>query len=61
MNANGNLVIDFRVNGKHDHYIGDVKHVQPHQSKAHATKPKKLTHRKKYFNEEEEFCSEIIF
>ena len=51
MNANGNLVIDFRINGKHDHYINDVKHVQPHQSKAHATKPKKLTHRKKYFDE----------
>lgn len=44
MNANGNLVIDFRINGKHDHYINNEKHVQPHQPKRYATKPKKLTH-----------------
>ena len=49
MNANRNLVIDFRVNNKHDHYIGDVKHVQPHQKKKYATKPKKLTHTKSLF------------
>lgn len=41
MNANGNLVIDFRVNGKHDHYINDEKHVQPHMPKHLATKPKR--------------------
>ena len=29
MNANRNLVIDFRINGKHDHYIGDEKRTQP--------------------------------
>lgn len=29
MNRNRNLVIDFQVNHKHDHYIGDEKHVQP--------------------------------
>ena len=52
MNANGNLVIDFRINGKHDHYINNEKHVQPHQPKQYATKPKKLTHRKKMFSTE---------
>lgn len=46
MNANGNLVVDFRINGKHDHYINKEKHVQPHQPKSHATKSKKLIHRK---------------
>ena len=51
MNANANLIIDFRVNGKHDHYINKDKHVQPHQPKQYATKKKKLTHRKKFFNE----------
>ena len=51
MNANGNLVVDFRINGKHDHYINKEKHVQPHQPKKYATKPKKLTHRKKMFEE----------
>lgn len=30
MNANRNLVIDFRINNKHDHYIGKNKHKQPH-------------------------------
>lgn len=29
MNANRNLVIDFHVNNKHDHYIRDEKHTQP--------------------------------
>ena len=31
MNRNRNLVIDFQVNHKHDHYINhpDDKHVQP--------------------------------
>ena len=41
MNANRNLIIDFRVNNKHNHYIGDIKHVQPHQKKKYATKPKR--------------------
>ena len=46
MNAARNLVIDFRVNGKHDHYINkpEDKHVQPHQPKKAATKPYKLYH-----------------
>ena len=48
MNANGNLVVDFRINGKHDHYINDIKHTQPHQPKSYATKPKKLIHRKDF-------------
>ena len=47
MNANRNLVIDFRINNKHDHYIGLKKHTQPHQPKCAATKPYKLYHRKK--------------
>ena len=51
MNANGNLVVDFRINGEHDHYINKEKHVQPHQPKRYATKKKKLTHRKKIFTE----------
>lgn len=46
MNANRNLIIDFRVNNEHDHYINDKKHVQPHQKKKYATKPKKITHAK---------------
>ena len=46
MNANRNLVIDFRVNNEHDHFIGDVKHTQPHQKKKYATKPKKITHKR---------------
>lgn len=54
MNANGNLVVDFRINGKHDHYINKEKHVQPHQPKNHATKPKKLIHRKFVINETKE-------
>ena len=45
MNANRNLVIDFRVNNEHDHFIGDIKHTQPHQKKKYATKPKKITHK----------------
>lgn len=47
MNRNRNIVIDFRVNNKHDHYINDKKHVQPHQPKRYATKPWKATHPKK--------------
>lgn len=46
MNTNRNLVIDFRVNNEHDHFIGDVKHTQPHQKKKYATKPKKITHKR---------------
>lgn len=38
MNAARNLVIDFRINGKHDHFINDKKNVQPHRPKSHATK-----------------------
>ena len=41
MNANRNLVIDFRVNKEHDHFIGKNKHTQPHQRKRYATKPKR--------------------
>lgn len=41
MNRNRNLVIDFRINQKHDHYINKDKHVQPHRDKDNATKPKK--------------------
>lgn len=41
MNANKNLVIDFRINHKHDHYINDQKHIQPHNSKRLATKSRK--------------------
>ena len=41
MNANRNLIIDFRINGKHDHFVNDKRHVQPHQHKRHATKPNK--------------------
>ena len=40
MNANRNMIIDFRINGKYDHYIGMKKHTQPHQRKKFATKPK---------------------
>lgn len=41
MNANRNLVIDFRVNNEHDHFINKDKHVQPHiKNKKRATKPK---------------------
>lgn len=31
MNANRNLVVDFRINGEHDHFIGreEDRHVQP--------------------------------
>lgn len=40
MNAARNLVIDFRINGKHDHYINrsEDKSVQPHRCKKNATK-----------------------
>lgn len=39
MNATRNMIIDFRVNGKHDHYINDTKHTQPHiHKKDKATK-----------------------
>ena len=54
MNANRNLVIDFRVNKEHDHFIGDVKHIQPHQKKKYATKPKKITHKRVEEVEEKE-------
>lgn len=40
MNAARNLVIDFRINGKHDHFINRTKHVQPHNPKRWATKKK---------------------
>ena len=40
MNQNKNMIIDFRINGKHDHFIGDQKQVQPHQKKRFATKKK---------------------
>lgn len=41
MNANRNLVIDFRVNNEHDHYINKEKHTQPHPPKQYATKRKR--------------------
>ena len=41
MNANRNLIVDFRINGEHDHYINKDKHIQPHQKKKFATKPNK--------------------
>ena len=43
MNKNRNLVIDFRINHEHDHYINEAesRHVQPHQRKKFATKPKR--------------------
>ncbi len=52
MNANRKQLIDFRImtgtpDGRlvtrHDHYINDprTKHVQPHQPKKYATKPRK--------------------
>ncbi len=41
MNANRNRVIDFCINRKHDHYINDQKHIQPHNSKRYATKSRK--------------------
>ena len=45
MNANKNLVVDFRINGVHDHYIGKEKHVQPHNIKKRATKKNTLKNR----------------
>lgn len=33
MNANRNLVIDFRINGKHDHYIQKNANPQPWNTK----------------------------
>ena len=47
MNANKNLVIDFMINKEHDHFIGEIKHTQPHQKRKYATKPKKITHNHK--------------
>ena len=41
MNANRNLIVDFRINGEHDHYINKDKHIQPHQKRKFATKPNK--------------------
>ena len=43
MNKNRNLVIDFRVNHEHDHYINEKesRHTQPHQREKFATKPKR--------------------
>jgi hypothetical protein len=40
MNRNDNIVIDFQINHKHDHYIGkDKRHVCPQiHNKAKATK-----------------------
>ena len=48
MNATRNLIINFCINGKHDHFINHPKdkHVQPHQPKLAATKPYKLYHKK---------------
>ena len=48
MNANRNLMINFMINHKHDHFINDpkMKHTQPHQPKRAATKPYKLYHNK---------------
>lgn len=44
MNANRNLVIDFRINGKHDHYIGEEKHTQP-SFVVHGSKDGKVTNK----------------
>ena len=52
MNTNRNLVIDFRVNNEHDHYINKKKHTQPHQKKKYATKPKKIIHNRVEIEEE---------
>ena len=41
MNANRNLVIDFRVNKEHDHFINKDKNTQPHQRRKFATKLKR--------------------
>ena len=40
MNANRNLVVDFHINHRHDHYVGKDKH-----NKDHATKPKRRYHK----------------
>lgn len=48
MNAARNLKIDFRINGKHDHYI--QKTPGKHVDSSHATKRKKTYRR----TEEEE-------
>ena len=40
MTKSRNLIIDFRINGVHDHFVNDQKHVQPHQKKRYATKKK---------------------
>ena len=52
MNATRNLMINFCINGKHDHFINDPRkrHTQPHQPKMAATKPYKLYHKKKEEN-----------
>lgn len=42
MNANRKRIIDFRINGRHDHYINKDKHAQPHMPKDLATKPKRF-------------------
>lgn len=46
MNANRKLVIDFRINGKHDHFINrkQDRHVQPHMPLDLATQPKSKKH-----------------
>ncbi len=38
MNRNRNLIIEYRINGTHDHYINKDKHTVPHNSKKYATK-----------------------
>lgn len=42
MNRNRNLVVDFRINGKHDHFIGAEKHTQPNFV-VHGSKDGKVT------------------
>lgn len=46
MNATRNLVIDFRINNKHDHFVNrkDTRHVQPHMPYDLATQPKTKKH-----------------
>ena len=44
MNANRNLVVDFQVNHKHDHYIGQEKHTQP-SFIVHGSKDGKVTNK----------------
>jgi hypothetical protein len=40
MNRNRNQIITFSINNKFDHFIGEEKHIQPHQRKRFATKKK---------------------